>query len=291
MYISLKYHVMKIIKIIILALIITSCLQAGSPGPEQGTVLSTDQTEISYTLYGDGEMALVFVHCWCCDQGYWREQVDTFSQDYKVVTIDLAGHGKSAAGRDDYTLQSFGLDVASVVKHLELDKIILIGHSMGGGVILAAAHQLKEHTLAVIGVDTYQGFQYAFSDSMIAQFVQPFRQDFYHTTIGFVHGMFPPGADSVLVMEIAEDMAEGPAEIGISAMVNNISTDPVELLEGLDIPIYSINSRMFPIDVEANRKLYPDFQVRFIEGVGHFVQLENPQAFNRKLNSILDEII
>jgi pimeloyl-ACP methyl ester carboxylesterase len=290
MYISLKYHVMKMIKILILALLITSCMPQGSAGPEQGSVLSADKTEINYTLYGAGETALVFVHCWCCDQGYWREQVDTFSREYKVVTIDLAGHGKSGKERDDYTLQAFGMDVARVVKHLELDRIILIGHSMGGGVILAAAHLLKEQTMAVIGVDTYQGFQYELSDSMITQFVQPFRQDFYNTTIGFVHTMFPPGADSVLVMEIAKDMAEGPQETGISAMINNISTDPVELLKGLDIPIYSINSRMFPIDVEANRKLYPDFEVRFIEGVGHFIQLENPRAFNRELNSILQDI-
>jgi pimeloyl-ACP methyl ester carboxylesterase len=290
MYISLKYHVMKMIKILILALLITSCMPQGSTGPEQGSVLSADKTEINYTLYGAGETALVFVHCWCCDQGYWREQVDTFSREYKVVTIDLAGHGKSGKERDDYTLQAFGMDVARVVKHLELDRIILIGHSMGGGVILAAAHLLKEQTMAVIGVDTYQGFQYELSDSMITQFVQPFRQDFYNTTIGFVHTMFPPGADSVLVMEIAKDMAEGPQETGISAMINNISTDPVELLKGLDIPIYSINSRMFPIDVEANRKLYPDFEVRFIEGVGHFIQLENPRAFNRELNSILQDI-
>jgi len=281
---------MKLIKIIFFVLITASCARQHSPDPEQGSVLSADQTEISYTLYGNGETALVFVHCWCCDQGYWREQVDTFSQDYTVVTIDLAGHGKSGTARDDYTLLAFGLDVANVVKHIELDRVILIGHSMGGGVILSAAFQLKEQTLAVIGVDTYQGFQYELSDSMIAQFVQPFRQDFYHTTIGFVHGMFPPGADSVLVKEIAEDMAEGPAETGISAMINNISTDPIELLEGLDIPIYSINSRMFPIDVQANRQHYPDFEVRFIEGVGHFVQLEDPQSFNSILDGILQEI-
>jgi pimeloyl-ACP methyl ester carboxylesterase len=65
----------------------------------------------------------------------------------------------------------------------------------------------------------------------------------------------------------------------------------VDLLEGLDIPIYSINSRMFPVDVEANQELYPDFEVRFIEEVGHFVQLEDPLTFNLKLNSILKEII
>jgi len=282
---------MKTIQIFFLALLISSCMQQGSQGPEKGSVLSADQTEISYTLYGDGKTALVFVHCWCCDQGYWREQVDTFSQDYKVVTIDLAGHGKSGTGRDDYTLQAFGMDVASVVKHLELNRIILIGHSLGGGVILAAAHQLKEQTLALIGVDTYQGFLYELSDSVIRQFIQPFRQDFYNTTIGFVHGMFPPGADSLLVMEIAEDLAQGPAEVALSAMINNISTDPVDLLEGLDIPIYSINSRMFPVDVEANRELYPDFEVRFMEGVGHFIQLEDPLNFNRELDKILKEII
>lgn len=161
---------------------------------------------------------------------------------------------------------------------------------MGGGVVLAAAHLLKEQTRAVIGVDTYQGFKYALSDSMIAQFVEPFRQDFFHTTIGFVHGLFPPDADSILVMEIAEDMAKGPEKAGISAMINNISTDPIELLEGLVIPIYSINSRMFPIDVQANRELYPDFEVRFIKGIGHFIQLEDPQSFNRELKSILKEI-
>jgi pimeloyl-ACP methyl ester carboxylesterase len=92
-------------------------------------------------------------------------------------------------------------------------------------------------------------------------------------------------------MEIAEDMAQGPADVAISAMIGNISTDPVELLEGLDVPIYSINSRMFPIDLEANRNLYPEFEVRFIEGVGHFVQLEDPLAFNRVLKSLLREVI
>jgi pimeloyl-ACP methyl ester carboxylesterase len=282
---------MKMTRILILVLFVTSCLQRGAPGPEQGSVLSADRTEINYSVYGEGETALVFVHCWCCDQGYWREQVNAFSHDYKVVTIDLAGHGISGKGRTDYTLPAFGMDVASVVKHLQLDRVILIGHSMGGGVILAAAHQLKEQTLALIGVDTYQGFQYTLSDSMIAQFVQPFRQDFYNATVGFVHGMFPPDADSMLVQKIAEDMAEGPPDVGISAMIRNISTDPIELLEGLDIPIYSINSRMFPVDVKANRELYPDFEVRFIEGVGHFIQLEDPQAFNEKFDSLLKEII
>jgi pimeloyl-ACP methyl ester carboxylesterase len=109
--------------------------------------------------------------------------------------------------------------------------------------------------------------------------------------MGFVKDMFPPDADSLLVRKIMEDMAQGPEDVGVSAMINNIATDPMDLIEGLDIPIYSINSRMFPVDVEANRKRYPDFEIRFMEGVGHFIQLEDPRTFNQLLKGILGEII
>lgn len=291
MYISKKCQAMKMIRISILAFLMISCTRQAPRGMTQGSVLSTDQTEINFRQYGDGETALVFIHGWCCDQGYWKAQVDAFSRDFKVVTIDLAGHGKSGTQRQDYTLEAFGRDVAMVVKHLKLDRVILIGHSMGGGVILAAAHQLEGQTLALVGVDTYQGFRYALSDSLIEQFILPFKRDFYHTTLEFVKRMFPPEADSALVEEIAEDMAQGPATAAISAMINNISTDPYRLLEGLSLPIYSINSRMFPIDVEGNREIYPDFEVRFIDGVGHFIHREDPAAFNRELYRILKAVI
>lgn len=65
----------------------------------------------------------------------------------------------------------------------------------------------------------------------------------------------------------------------------------VDLLVGLEIPIYSINSRMFPVDVETNQMLYPDFDVRFMDEVGHFVQLEDPGTFNQQLRDIPKEII
>jgi pimeloyl-ACP methyl ester carboxylesterase len=291
MYFADKNHAMNLIKLSIFVLILTSCIPEGYQGRTEGTIPSEDHTEISYTSYGDAEIALVFVHCWCCDQDYWREQVDTFISDYRVVTIDLAGHGRSGTGRDNYTLQAFGNDVASVVEHLELDRIILIGHSMGGSVILAAAQKLKEQTIALIGVDTYQRFRYGFADTMVKQFIQPFRTDFYHTTIGYVQGLFPPGADPSMVMEIAEDMAVGPEEVAVSAMINNFSTDPADLLKGLDVPLYSINSTMFPVEVDDNRKLYADYEVRFMEGVGHFIQLEDPGTFNKMLKDILQEII
>jgi len=98
-------------------------------------VKSFDGELISYSVSGKGDLALVFVHGWSCDSRYWMEQVPYFSKKYKVVTIDLAGHGHSGSERSVYSLKSFAEDVKAVVEAVGTQQVILIGHSMDGGVI------------------------------------------------------------------------------------------------------------------------------------------------------------
>jgi hypothetical protein len=76
---------------------------------------SFDGETISYNVYGDGEITLVFVHGWSCDSRYWREQVPYFAKKYKVVTVDLAGHGHSSQNRKIYSVESFAQDVNAVI--------------------------------------------------------------------------------------------------------------------------------------------------------------------------------
>ena len=65
------------------------------------SVASEDGVVIYYDVRGSGERTLVFVHCWSCDRSYWQRQVEEFTDVYRVVTIDLAGHGQSGlAGLD-----------------------------------------------------------------------------------------------------------------------------------------------------------------------------------------------
>jgi pimeloyl-ACP methyl ester carboxylesterase len=45
---------------------------------------------VDHGVRGAGDTALVFVHGWCCDRSFWHRQVDAFSGDHRVVTIDLA---------------------------------------------------------------------------------------------------------------------------------------------------------------------------------------------------------
>src|SRR3954468_21245680 len=125
--------------------------------PADGTVPSADGIPIRYHVEGPAKSpspALVFVHCWSCDRHLWDETAGHFAKRYRVVTLALAGHGESGQGRKDWTIPAFGQDVASVVRALDLKKVILVGHSMGGPVILEAARALPDRVVGLVPVDT-----------------------------------------------------------------------------------------------------------------------------------------
>ena len=276
---------------ILLAVLV--CVSLGAPpfaSAKQLTVPSADGIPLSCTIQGKGKPALVFVHCWCCDKSYWKNQVPYFAKNYTVVTLDLGGHGDSGLGRADWTVESFGADVAAVVNALKLKHVILIGHSMGGEVNLEAARLLPGTVLGLVGVDTYQDFGIKTPPEQRDRYLAAFAADFSGVTTQFVRGMFPAGADSTLVSTVASDMAAGPAEVGIGAMRSNMSYDPAPALKDLRIPIRCINADRWPTNVEGNRKLAYSFDVKFMPGRGHFVQLEDPDTFNRLLEETIREI-
>jgi pimeloyl-ACP methyl ester carboxylesterase len=253
-------------------------------------VKSVDGTEIVYTSSGKSKTALVFVHGWSCDKSYWNEQVKVFVKEYQVVTIDLAGHGESGTERKDYTIQFFGKDVAAVVNELKLENVILIGHSMGGSVILEAAKELGSRIVGLIGVDTYQSFTDDWSAEQKEKFLEPFVKDFKTSAIGFVKQMFPKGADELLVNKIAEDMSSAPQKVAVSAMRNLFFYDPLPTLAKINTPIISVNSDMYPLSQEANQKYVKSFLFKMMKGVGHFLMLERTDEFNKLLKEAILEI-
>ncbi len=253
-------------------------------------VLSADGVEIVYETAGEGNPALVLIHGWSCDKSYWSEQVKDLSKNYKVITIDLGGHGESGLNRENWTIEKYGEDVASVVNNLELEKVILVGHSMGGSVILEAAKILKGKVIGLIGADTYQSFTDDWTAEQKEGLLKSFKDSFYETAQGFVKGMFPPSADSTLVKKIADDMSMAPPQVATSAMRNLFFYNPLPTLKEIDLPIISINCDLYPVAVEENKKVVKSFDVKMMKGVGHFLMIEQPEEFNRLLKEAVREL-
>ncbi len=250
---------------------------------------SADGVMVHYQVHGSGENTMVLVHGWSCDQSYWEAQVEGLVADFKVVTLDLGGHGASGTMRETWDMPSFGADVAAVVEKLDITNVILLGHSMGGAVIIEAARRLPGRVVALIGVDNFHDFAHQYRGEQIEQLLTPYRSDFAGTTDQFVRSMFPPTADSALVDRVASDMASAPQEIALGAMEQYLQYDFVTALGDVQLPVRCVNSDAYPTNVEGNSQVAVSFNAKIMPGTGHFLHMENPVAFNGLLRETVAE--
>ncbi|MHC5082638.1 MAG: alpha/beta fold hydrolase [Planctomycetota bacterium] len=274
----------------LIILVLLSLMLAGCGVSHQGPVRSFDEVEIAYNVEGKGEPVLVFVHGWSCSQEYWMDQVAHFAKTHQVVTIDLAGHGLSGRSRADYTIESFGKDIAGVVQTLDLDQVILIGHSMGGPVIAEAALQSPDRVICLVGADTFHDIEMGYQSPELEKLAGWIESDFENQSQVFVRQMFPPTADPELVGWVAADMSSADPEIAMNVFRNLGKYDLKCAAGKLDIPIYSINADLWPTNQKANQKCTKTFKLKLMPGMGHFVMLEDPKQFNRLLEEVIEEL-
>jgi pimeloyl-ACP methyl ester carboxylesterase len=288
-YIKVFSIIFVISAFVILALLTSSVSLAAAT---LDTVASADGVPIRYEVRGEGQLALVFVHCWCCDRSYWNEQVDLFAQKYTVVTLDLAGHGESGLDREKWTMEAFGEDVASVVRKLDLDQVVLIGHSMGGPVIVEAARRIPERVIGLIAVDTLHDVEVKYTQEQIEGFLAPWREDFVAATDSYIRQyMFTPKTDPTLIDKIATDMSAAPPEVGIGAMSELVQYDAAVAIQEVQAPIRCINSDNLPTNVEAGQRHATSFEVVLMSEVGHFLMMEDPRTFNQLLDEVVKGLI
>ena len=264
---------------------LVACQKESVPvAPSSATVLSADGINIKYETAGRGDLAVVFVHCWTCNRGFWDEQFSHFAKQYRVVRLDLAGHGEAGQGRKDYSIASFAGDVAAVVNQLGLKKVVLVGHSMGGPVSAEAEKLLGERVVAVVGVDSfYTGFQMPAADKL-ADFFKPFEDNYAQTQDQFVRSMFTPVSNKAVIEGVAKAMAATPKEVGVSAIKETFrwfAADADAAFQRLGNKLHSINA-----DAKGEGKPLHE-SVVLIAGTGHFIAQEKPAELNQALERII----
>ena len=275
------------IVIVGISFLFTNCL-----GAQTSTTLSSDSVPIVYEVHGEGTPALVFVHGWSCDRSYWKGQKDIFSKHYKVITIDLAGHGESGTTRKNYTIELFGADVAAVVKKLNLQHLILVGQSMGGDVITAAARLIpRKQIVGLVMVDTYKKLGPGRTPEQVEAFVANFRSDFKDSVRSLVRSMFSPSADPALVEWVSNDMSSASPTIALNSLQSafSYSREITKALTEINVPVTAINSDNAPTDMPSMQRY--GVNVIVIPRVGHFIMMEDTKGFNDTLESVIEKMI
>ncbi|RYD77224.1 MAG: alpha/beta hydrolase [Sphingobacteriales bacterium] len=100
------------------------------------TLKLKDGTEIFYKDQGEGP-TLMFHHGWPLSSDDWDAQVIFFLQKgFRVITHDRRGHGRSSQNIYGHNIETYAADAAELVEHLNLQEVVHIGHSTGGGEVV-----------------------------------------------------------------------------------------------------------------------------------------------------------
>ena len=256
-----------------------------SPGEGPRITLSPDNVHIEYHVYGHGDPAVLLVHGWACDENYWHAQLDALEARYTVVTLNLAGHGASGANRADWSIANYAQDVAAVARQLPNPQLVLVGHSMGAAVTLAATPLIGERVIGVVAVEALRSVgEPPLTSREIERRVAPFDADFVGATRNLVSSsLFERGADAALVQKVAYNMSLRPPAVAVPSLRSLLSMDLAGLLPAIHVPVYGINSDLLPTDAARIRHSLPDFHLDVLDHTGHFLMLEDPPRFNALL--------
>jgi pimeloyl-ACP methyl ester carboxylesterase len=271
----------------LVALPALGCASTRGGGESDALVRSADGVEIAYSSRGSGGTALVFIHGGLADRSFWASQLSLASGGFRVVTLDLAGHGASGRGRKAWTISAFAEDARAVVETLALRRVVLIGNSMGGPVALEAARLLQGRALGVVGVDTLHDATVRLDPAVFHARAEAFRKDFPGACHAMVSSLFHPGIQPELQAWAERRMCTMSPEIVAGMMEGFGDYDLAVAFRNARVPIRAINGDLWPTNIERNRTVTPDFDAVIMTGAGHYPMLERPAEFNRLLAGIV----
>jgi pimeloyl-ACP methyl ester carboxylesterase len=253
-----------------------------------------DGMKIHSTSTGKGRKTIVLVHGWTCDDTSWAAQVPALSKRYRVITLDLPGHGQSESPKGGgLSMDLFARAVEAVRAEQRVDKIVLVGHSMGTPVIRQYARLYPEHVAALVIVDglVFAPPQSARGASPPLDPKQLESPEGLKMRENMIKGMFTPKTPADVQEHVLKMMLGAPAATAAGAMTATFDTsnwtDDV-----MTMPVFGIYAERSGLmgNPEYLKKVFPKIEYVEMPGTGHFVMMEQPEEFNRLLTGFVDKL-
>lgn len=246
--------------------------------------------DMKVQVAGSGE-TIVFCHGFTTTSEFWRNQIDYFSKDRRVVLINLPGHGLSPSplGRP-YTIDAFVADLEQVFDALAIDKAILVGLSMGGTVAqkFALRNPTRLKALVLVGATPHGLGADVKAENVIAGIRQ---MGVVKASQLVIERSFGSRASAELIDFAKQEVAQTPEHVAIEAIQSLNIADSRGQLSEIKIPTSVICGIEDQITPPAESKLLASSisgaELNLIEGAAHFPMLECPDDFNRVLESFI----
>lgn len=262
---------------------------------EQPVQTQINGITLAYNDQGSG-LSIIFLHAFPLNRTMWAEQEKAFSSQFRVVTIDLRGHGESDAPLWRYTLDQAADDVIGLLDHLSIRQAVFVGLSMGGYVLFALYRKYANRVKGLVLADTraqadtaegkearfqmaqtaYQKGPSAIADIMIPKLLSPATVQTKPGLVRHVRAMIEGNQISGIAGDLMA-MAERPDSVTLLKQI----TCPAQIIVGeLDLPTP-------PSDAKLMADLIPNARLAIIPAAAHLSNLEKPDTFNNTVSEFV----
>jgi pimeloyl-ACP methyl ester carboxylesterase len=270
------------------------------------------ELSIAYIDEGQGEQTLLFVHGLGGYLKHWSKNIPELAKGFRCIAIDLPGYGKSSKGSFDASMSFQAEMILAFMEKLQLQKVWLVGHSMGGQISLTLA--LKDPSklaglilLAPAGIETFTEEQKQFflnnyapqniTDASPEQIRANYALNFYQ---------IPNDAEQLISDRLA--IIHSPnfnahaysVASGVWGMVNEPVFDQLHQISLPCLVVFATNDALIPnrfmnpklntaLLAEKFQKEMPQAKIELIENTGHMLQYESPKVVNSILKNFILE--
>jgi len=243
--------------------------------------------KLHYKVLGKGEPTLVLVHGWTCNLGFWKGQAP-LAESMRLVLVDLPGHGMSDKPERTYSMELMAHAVDAVLRDAKIEQAVLAGHSMGTPVVWQFSRLYPEKTQALIAVDG--AFRTMFKtqedrDKWASRYRGP---DYKTSMAAMLDGLIGKTAAPALRDEIKSQMLQTPQHVAASAAFEMSDPKVYESEPKLTVPVLGVYAAYWPADYKKTIEAFiPKLDYKTVEGAGHFLMMEKPEATNELVRTFL----
>lgn len=256
----------------------------------------SDGSAMDYLSCGEGDTTLLFVHGWGINNTYWSDQMKAFCPRYRVIAVELPGFHDGDTTRTNWSVPDLSSDVQSLLDQLELNNVVLIGHSMGGSVILETAIHRANKVIGFIGIDNFQDVgveRDQDTEAGIAEFFKMLENDFASTSTYYANSfLFHERTDTLIKQRVIDDIVSSHPKNSMLMLKYLFEYEPKELtnFQQLNRKVFLLNSDAIPTDVSKLKEAGVEVEVLSVGLTGHYPMIENPMKFNQTLKQALAKI-
>lgn len=246
-------------------------------------------TKLAYRTAGAGQTPVVLLHGWCCRGSDWDAVVADLATCRQVIVPDLPGHGISEVGEGPWTVESSADAVAKLLRELEAERVVLVGHSLGAAVAIEVARRSEAPQVSkLLAVESlhHTAVYPRQPDEVVDVVMSLYEADFAGTLRAAVDWLVAPHAPSSVRQAILAEMLDTPPKVAIPLMRSLLAWDRDGALAACAVPVHVIAAQHL-LDDAARTVLEGRCTITTVAAGGHFLMHEAPQEITAAIQALV----